>query len=203
MDLKKTGKFIAEQRKLKNLTQAKLAQILSVSEKTISKWECGNGFPDTTLVLPLCEALGISANELLSAKRLDKDEYKEKAEQNLLLMKAREVSSNKKMLALELIVGYMSTLNFLVLIFVASFVIPILAWQIVVIVFAFINLLLGVGIALKIEREVGFYECEKCHHRYVPTFKSFIWSMHIGRTRYLKCPKCGKYSWNKKQLNDN
>ena len=70
MDLSKTGKFIAERRKEKGLTQVKLAEKLNVSEKTISKWECGNGFPDTTLILPLCEILEISSNELLSAKLL-------------------------------------------------------------------------------------------------------------------------------------
>ena len=66
MDLLKTGKFIADRRKQKKLTQAELANIIGISEKTVSKWECGNGFPDTSLMLPLCEALDISANGLLS-----------------------------------------------------------------------------------------------------------------------------------------
>ena len=70
MDLKKTGEFIAERRKEKGLTQQALAEQIFVSEKTISKWECGKGFPDTSLILPLCEALEISANELLSAHKL-------------------------------------------------------------------------------------------------------------------------------------
>ena len=77
MDLIKIGKFIQQQRKEKNLTQVQLAQKIGVSEKTISKWECGNGFPDTTLMLPLCSALSISANELLSGKLINEnDEYK-------------------------------------------------------------------------------------------------------------------------------
>ena len=70
MDLKETGLCIKEQRKNKNLTQAELAEKLNVSEKTVSKWECGNGFPDTSIMLPLCEVLEISANELLSGKKL-------------------------------------------------------------------------------------------------------------------------------------
>ena len=53
MDLKITGEFIQECRKNKKLTQVQLAQKIGVSEKTISKWECGKGFPDTTLMLPL------------------------------------------------------------------------------------------------------------------------------------------------------
>ena len=91
MDLSITGKFIAERRKEKGFTQVKLAEKLNVSEKTISKWECGNGFPDTTLILPLCEALEISANELLSAKLLPTEkEYKQQAEQNLIEMKKKD-----------------------------------------------------------------------------------------------------------------
>ena len=78
MDLSVTGKFISERRKEKGLTQVKLAEKLNVSEKTISKWECGKGFPDTTLILPLCEILENSANELLSAKLLPTDkEYRQ------------------------------------------------------------------------------------------------------------------------------
>ena len=68
MDLKVIGEFIKQQRKAKGLTQVELAEKLLVSEKTISKWECGNGFPDTSLILPLCKELDISANELLSGK---------------------------------------------------------------------------------------------------------------------------------------
>ena len=79
MDLKRTGEFIKERRKAKNLTQADLAEKIYVSEKTISKWECGNGFPDTSLILPLCQALDINANELLSGKKLDEAEYKHEA----------------------------------------------------------------------------------------------------------------------------
>ena len=84
MNLLDTGKFIKEQRKQNNLTQAQLANKIMVSEKTISKWECGNGFPDTNLMLPLCQALNISANELLSGKKLNENEYKQEAENNFM-----------------------------------------------------------------------------------------------------------------------
>ena len=110
MDLKLTGAFIKEQRKAKNLTQAELAQKLMVSEKTVSKWECGNGFPDTTLMLPLCEALNISANELLSAKRLDEKEYKKEAESNLVLLQTQKEMSDKLALATEWVLGIISTI---------------------------------------------------------------------------------------------
>ena len=68
MDQAKTGKFIKEMRKERGLTQRQLAEKLNISEKTVSKWETGNGLPDTGLMLPLCEALNITVNELLSAQ---------------------------------------------------------------------------------------------------------------------------------------
>lgn len=65
MDLNKTGKFIALIRKEKGLTQRELAKKLNLSEKTISKWERGVGFPNISLILPLCKCLEIDANELI------------------------------------------------------------------------------------------------------------------------------------------
>ena len=63
MDQSKTGKFIAEERKRKNYTQRQLADLLGISDKTISKWERGNGFPEVSLLLPLCDELEITVNE--------------------------------------------------------------------------------------------------------------------------------------------
>lgn len=201
MDLAKNGKFIQERRKAKNLTQVQLAQKICVSEKTISKWECGNGFPDTTLMLPLCKALGITANELLSGKLLPtENEYREIAEQNLLTLKSQQEKSTKHLLTLEYVVGYMSSISLIVLVFVASFCELLTALRIGLIVLGAVNFVIGVLFCLKIEKEAGFYECGHCRHKYIPSYKSILWSMHFGRTRYLKCPKCNKRSWNKKTI---
>ena len=55
--------------------------------------------------------------------------------------------------------------------------------------------------ALKLEMDAGYYECKNCHHRYVPTsYLKVMFAPHIITTRYMKCPKCGKYSWSKKVL---
>lgn len=70
MDQKKTGALIAMIRKEKGYTQRELADRLELSEKTISKWECGNGLPEVSIMMPLCQILGISANELLTGERL-------------------------------------------------------------------------------------------------------------------------------------
>ena len=203
MDLKITGKFIAERRKEKGLTQVKLAEKLNVSEKTISKWECGNGFPDTTLILPLCKALDISANELLSAKLLPTEkEYKESAEQNLIELKKSQQRANKTMLNFEILIGYFCSILFLVLIFTASYVEMSTLLRVVLIVVGLINFIIGVSVCLCIEKDAGFYECAHCHHKHVPTFSQILWSMHFGRTRHMKCPKCGKRSWQKKVVSN-
>ena len=81
MDQIKIGKFIAEERKAKKYTQRELADKLSISDKTISKWERGNGFPEVSLLLPLCNELEITVNELLSGERLQAMDYKKKAEE--------------------------------------------------------------------------------------------------------------------------
>ncbi len=84
MDQQKIGKFILEERKKKGYTQKQLADKLSISDKTVSKWENGNGIPDISLLLPLCEEFGISVNELLSGECLTDTEYKQKAEENIM-----------------------------------------------------------------------------------------------------------------------
>ncbi len=71
MDQKKIGQFIATLRKNKNMTQRNIAEQLDVSEKTISKWECGYGLPEVTYMEPLCEILGITVNELLMGEQID------------------------------------------------------------------------------------------------------------------------------------
>ena len=100
MDQIKIGRFIAAMRKEQNLTQRQLAEFLQISDKTVSKWECGNGLPEVGTMLPLCEALHINVNELLTGERLDVG-YQEKAEENLVdLVQEREseiVHSRKKM----------------------------------------------------------------------------------------------------------
>ncbi len=84
MDQNKIGKFIAEMRKQQNYTQRQFAEILGISDKTVSKWECGNGMPELSLMLPICEILKINLNELFSGEKLTDADYKKKAEENLM-----------------------------------------------------------------------------------------------------------------------
>ena len=92
----KIGMFIAELRKEQGMTQKQLAEHIGVSDKTVSKWECGNGLPEMSSIPVLCEALGINMNELLSGERLAEEVYSVKAEENMMtLMKETEVHKKK------------------------------------------------------------------------------------------------------------
>ena len=84
MEQKKIGSFIAQQRKEKQMTQKQLGEALGVSDKTVSKWECGNGLPDISIIMPLCNLLEINVNELLSGESLTQEEYPGKAEENIM-----------------------------------------------------------------------------------------------------------------------
>ena len=95
MDQIQIGKFIAEMRKRQGLTQRQLADALSISDKTISKWECGKGLPEVSLMLPLCGILEITVNDLLTGERVPQLEYQKKAEENMMdLMKENEDQNN-------------------------------------------------------------------------------------------------------------
>ena len=200
MDQVKIGKFIAECRKHKNMTQAELAEKLNITDRAISKWETGKGMPDSSIMLELCSELDISVNELLSGEVIKMDNYNEKAEELLLEMKKQKEEADKRLLTMEIVIGVLSTFILLVLVFVASFI-EMKSWiRILLISFGFITFIIGLYNALKIEQTAGYYECAKCHHKYVPTYKSVFLAIHSGRTRYMRCPKCNEKSWNKKVL---
>ena len=94
MDQIKTGKFIAELRKTHGFTQLQLADKLGVSDKTVSRWECGKGMPELSILMPLCDVLEINVNELLSGEHLSLDNYSQKAEENMLSL-IQESEANK------------------------------------------------------------------------------------------------------------
>lgn len=96
MDQKKIGAFIAQCRKEKNLTQMQLAELLEITNQAVSKWENGRGMPDVSLLQPLCDALGISLNELFSGEHVSAEEYKGKAEENISkLFKEKQIANLK------------------------------------------------------------------------------------------------------------
>ena len=96
MDQKRIGAFIAQCRKEKKLTQMQLAELLGITNQAVSKWENGRGMPDVSLLQPLCDALGISLNELFSGEHISAEEYKGKAEENISkLFKEKQIANLK------------------------------------------------------------------------------------------------------------
>ena len=200
MDQIKIGKFIAECRKKNNLTQMQLAEKLNITDRAISKWENGKSMPDSSLMLNLCNELKISVNELLSGEVIEMNNYNEKIEQNLIeIVKQKEVS-DKRLLTMEIVIGALASLVFLTLVFIASFVKMEYWLRVTLIIVGFIPFVIAIPFAIRIEQTAGYYECQKCHHKYIPTYSSVLWAMHINRTRYMKCPKCNERSWQKKVL---
>ena len=103
MNQEKIGKFIVECRKEQNYTQAVLAEKLGITDRTISKWENGKSMPDASIMLELCDLLKISVNELLTGEHIAMENYKEKAEENLLELQEKKVKAQKSLFRTELV----------------------------------------------------------------------------------------------------
>ena len=196
----KIGKFIAERRKLVELTQMQLADQLGITDKAVSKWERGIAMPDTSLMLQLCGILRISVNELLNGEKIDMENNDQKNEQ-LLLDMAKELEKKNKTIwtSMWFIMG-VSMAALLAAIFIARFFIPEGVWQLVTVLGACVVFLIPCFYALKLEVSVGAYKCQNCGHEIVPTYSEALNAMHMGFTRYLKCPQCNKRTWCKKVL---
>ena len=200
MDQIKIGRFIAECRKSADLTQMQLAEKLGITDKAISKWERGVSMPDSSIMLELCDILGISVNELLSGERSNMENKDQKNEQLLLEMSKELEKKNKIVWTSMWIIMLVSVVGLLGGLAVAAILIPEGTLQLVVILGICIVFLIPCFYALKLEVSVGAYKCKNCGHEIVPTYSEALWAMHRGTTRYLKCPKCNKRTWCKKVL---
>ena len=200
MDQVKIGKFIAQCRKGKNLTQMQLAEKFGITDRAVSKWETGKTLPDSSIMLELCELLGITVNDLLSGEVIKMDYYNKEMENNLLELVKQKEQSDKRLLSAEVLIGITATVVLFALIFLAAFVQMASGLRICLIALGFVLFFAGCFYALRIEQVAGYYECGACGHRYVPTFKAVNLAPHMGRTRKMTCPKCGKKSWQKKVL---
>ncbi len=201
MDLIKIGKFIANCRKDKNLTQEQLAEKLSVTDRAVSKWERGLSLPDAGKMLDLCDILDIKVNELLTGEKIDMENMNKKSEELLVEMARQEQIKNRKLLTSMYVMVASAILFYVGIILLASITLkqgPILA----AIICAATVVLVFVGFyGLKLEVDAGYYECEKCHHKFVPkNYFTALIAPHMNTTRYLKCPECNKRSWAKKVM---
>ncbi len=200
MDQIKIGRFIAECRKLQGYTQAQLAEKLNLTDRAVSKWETGRSLPDSSIMLDLCDILGISVNELLSGEKINVENNNQKNEQLLLEMAKELEKKNKTIWSAMWAIMTVSILALLGGIFATAFFIPEGPWQLVAIIAVVIVFLIPCFYALKLEVSVGAYKCKNCGYEIVPTYKQALNAMHRGTTRYLMCPNCNKRTWCKKVL---
>ena len=199
MDQLKTGKFIAECRKQKSLTQLQLSEKLGITDKAISKWERGIAMPDSSIMLELCDILGINVNELLCGEKICM-ENNQKNEQLLLDMAKELEQKNKTIWSSMWAIMIVCVTALISGLFIVAFFVPEGVWQLVAILGLCIVFLIPCFYALKLEISVGTYKCKNCGHEIVPTYKQALNAMHMGTTRYLKCPECNKRSWCKKVI---
>ncbi|MBQ9327709.1 MAG: helix-turn-helix transcriptional regulator [Solobacterium sp.] len=200
MDQIKIGTFIASCRKELGLTQAALAEKLGISDRAVSKWETGKSMPDSGIMLELCDLLNINVNELLSGERIMEEFYGRQAEENLLAMRKEIEEKNRQMLRTEYWISIPAVVAGLVIVMIAFFIEMPIWLRITLITFAIVMIFTVAFIAVGIEQKAGYYECQNCHHRYVPSYWQTNLAMHVGRTRYMKCPECGKRTWQTKVL---
>ena len=201
MDQIKIGRFIAECRKNKDLSQMQLAEKLNITDRAVSKWECGRAMPDSSIMLELCDILEINVNELLCGEKICMENYNKKMENKLIDMVKEKEQKDRQLLTLEWVIGFLSLLVLFIPIIIGSLVTTEQEWMRTVIVFSgFIPCFIGLAFALKIEQVAGYYECKCCGHKYVPTYKAVNLAMHVGRTKFMKCPECNKWSWQKKVI---
>lgn len=114
MNQEEIGKFIAKCRKGKNLTQAQLAEKLNITDRAVSKWENGKSMPDSSIMLELCEILGITVNELLSGEKITMENSEKKADENLIALKKKDENNIRKNVVISIIFSTTLLIGFIV-----------------------------------------------------------------------------------------
>lgn len=199
MDQILIGRFIAQERKRKGYTQRQLSDKLGISDKTVSKWERGNGFPEVSLLLPLCNELDITVNELLAAQRVPEGEYRKRAEENMVNL-VKEAQESKKNIILSASVALLVILA-AVPMFVLAGVVEMETWlRVTVIGIGVVVTGGGIAVACILDRDAGAFECPECKTRFVPEMRDYIMGAHTLTKRKLVCPCCGAHKYCKKVL---
>ena len=205
MNQEKIGRFIAELRREKNMTQQELADKLNITDRAISHWENGRSIPDAGVILELCKILNINVNELLSAKKIKDEKYNERAEESLLEMRREIEIQNKRILTLNKIIINLAIIIFVVIGLVATFIEMSMLIRNIIFAVDLVMLILVGFFTLNILQKTGYYECQECKHQYIPRYTQMFFSMSgITNTNWrMKCPKCKKKCWHKKVLTKN
>ena len=205
MNQEKIGRFIAELRKEKNMTQQELTDKLNITDRAISHWENGRSMPDAGVILELCKILNINVNELLSAKKIKEEKYNERAEESLLEMRREIETQNKRILTLNKIIINLAIIIFVVIGLAATFIEMSMLIRNIIFAVDLVMLILVGFFTLNILQKTGYYECQECKHQYIPRYTQMFFSMSgITNTNWrIKCPKCKKKCWHKKVLTKN
>ena len=202
MDLIKIGKFIADCRKKKNLTQEQLAEKLNITDRAVSKWERGLSLPDVDKMLDLCNILNINVNELLNGEKIDMKDYEKKNEELLLELAKLDELKNKRLIMDMWVLTISAFIFYLALVFISCILLQKGIILSIIICVATIALLIICFYGFKLEVDAGYYECRHCHHIFEEKkYFKLLMSPHVGTSRYQKCPKCGKRSMAKKVMN--
>lgn len=191
MEPTRIGRFIAERRKALGLTQRQLAEQLSVSDKAVSKWETGRGLPDVLLMPPLCAALGITVNDLLSGERVGEGDYRKKAEENMMEL-MRENAENRQRLAQSIACGGVTVVAVCALVALAAFL-PLPAFaRVALLLLAMATGVAGIWAAATLDARAGWFECPHCKELFVPPMADYVKGCHTFTKRRLTCPRCGQ-----------
>ena len=189
MDQIRIGKFIAQTRKENHLTQRQLADCLYISDKTVSKWECGKGLPEASLMLPLCEVLHITVNDLLTGERVSEVDYRKQAEENMMNL-VQENEENRRHLVLSLICGGVTLVAVCALLALAAYLpLPAAAGRVLR---GLGTAAAGVGAACGLDVTAGYLECPHCKAQFVPSVADYVKGVHTLTKRRLTCPEGGK-----------
>ena len=200
MDQIRIGKFISEKRKEIGITQSELAEKLYITDRAISKWENGICMPDVGTIPELCKILNITINDLFSGEVVNMKNNEKKLEENLMEMAKLKEEADKRLLNLEWIIGILACIVLFGAMLVSAYVEMATYLKVIIMVSGVIIFLIAMFYALKIEQVAGYYECKNCGHKYVPGYWTCFFAPHIGRSRYMRCPKCNTKSYHKKVL---
>lgn len=152
-----------------------------------------------SLLLPLCSELDITVNELLSGERVSEEDYRRKAEENMVNL-VKEAQESKKKIILSAMVAILVIVAATPL-FVLAGAVEIDTWiRVILIVIGLFVIVIGIAIACILDRDAGAFECPECKSRFVPEMGAYIMGPHTITKRKLVCPHCGAHRYCKKVL---
>ena len=200
MNMQKIGAFLAELRKENKYTQDELGEKIGVTNKTVSRWENGNYLPPVEMLQILSKLYNVSINELLSGERLNEKQYKENAEEYIVVDLMKKRKEAKKRIAVSLVVSVITILVGVSIILLSALLSAPIWLRIICIVLSVIVIIFGIGACCVLTVDAGVYECPNCGEKFIPSMKNFISGTHTFTKRKLRCPKCGKKSFCRKRL---